>query len=206
MIEFIRRKNLFKILSDDRRTLANALVKVSESKLDMSGTFFKRRPSYRGNKNPMLVPQHTCGRDTRESKPKQKRLSTVADYFQDIQKNENPGRRSSHIVEKEGNFLPQGCYNPHHKSNPMLGLPPVSKCVGFIGKEQKDHSLVQLSEPCHCTVLLGRAVIPIATQRNRRESARENALSKRTSSPVNKVRFNSASCWIWRLGSQDLAF
>jgi len=45
MIEFIRRITLFKTLSDDRRTLANALVKVSESKLDMSkGFFFTRGP------------------------------------------------------------------------------------------------------------------------------------------------------------------
>lgn len=60
MIEFIRRINLFKTLSDDRRTLANALVKVSESKLDMSKGFFTRGPTYRGNENPMLVPQHAC--------------------------------------------------------------------------------------------------------------------------------------------------
>ncbi len=60
MIEFIRRINLFKTLSDDRRTLANALVKVSETKLDMSKGFFTRGPTYRGNKNPMLVPKRAC--------------------------------------------------------------------------------------------------------------------------------------------------
>lgn len=60
MIEFIRRITLFKTLSDDRRTLANALVKVSESKLDMSRGFLTRGPTYRCNKKPMLVPQHAC--------------------------------------------------------------------------------------------------------------------------------------------------
>lgn len=56
MIELIRRITLFKTLSDDRRTLANALVKVSESKLDMSRGFFTRGPTYKGNTNPLVGP------------------------------------------------------------------------------------------------------------------------------------------------------
>ncbi len=77
MIEFIRRINLFKTLSDDRRTLANALVKVSETKLDMSKGFFTRGPTYRGNKNPMLVPKRAC-RHLRETEIEIQGKSVIA--------------------------------------------------------------------------------------------------------------------------------
>lgn len=109
------------------------------------------------------------------------------------------------LLRKKAIFSPEVVTIHITKVIPCLACHPSPSALGSLGKSRKI-TLWCNFEPCHSTVLLGRTVIPIAKQRRWRESASENAISERTSSPVNEVRFNSASCWICRLGSRDLAF
>lgn len=153
MIEFIRRKNLLKTLSDDRRTLANALVKVSESKFDMSGVlFFKRGPSYRGNKKPMLVPKHTCGRDTRVRKPSNCVSQLLPMIFRISRNMKIQDAVLLTLLRRQAIFSSKVITIHITKVIPCLSRHQSPSALGSLGKrhrlEKKNLSLVQLWYHC----------------------------------------------------------
>ncbi len=179
MIEFIRRINLFKTLSDDRRTLANALVKVSESKLDMSKGFFTRGPTYRGNKNPMLVPKRACRhlRD-RDWDPRQVCYSVpqLLPIIFRISRNmriQDAGPLT--LLRSKSNFSSKAITIHITRVIPCLACRQSPSALRSLGMDQK----LTLWYKSEYLLLVERTVIPERTQRR----WEENVTSKRTSSP-----------------------
>lgn len=187
MIEFIRRINLFKTLSDDRRTLANALVKVSASKLDMSKGFFARPIG--ATRIPCW--SHNTHADTWESErerawgPRQVRssVSQLLPIIFRISRNmriQDAGPLT--LLRSKSEFSSKAITIHITKVIPCLACRPSPSALGSLGTQNgsETHSLIQIWVSCrHCMLLAERTVIPERAQRR----WRENAKSKRTSSP-----------------------
>lgn len=155
----------------------------------MSKGFFTRGPTYRGNKNPMLVPKRAC-RHLRETE----RLRSTASMFSSVpqllpiifrisrnMRIQDAGPLT--LLRSKSKFSSKAITIHITRVIPCLACrqsPSALRSLGVGRRMDQKLTLWYKSEYCrHCMLLVERTVITERTQRR----WEENAKSKRTSSP-----------------------